>query len=199
MKALVLDITRRLQAAGFFTPAIMETTEPVDSKYEGTPAIFVAGNSAFEDIEFSHGQEVLKFGNVLFAKSGSMGNIFAPPPLITFSKSKNIEVTVIDGTDSEVVERYGDGQWDINIEGILVDMENHHFPIAQVERLRKFFEIPDAIDVSSEIVNTGIGAYSLFFKDARFSGVAGFADTYYYSLPARSIKPAEFYLNGESE
>lgn len=197
MKAIVLDITRRLQAAGFFTPAVMNTVQASNSSYEEGPKVYVSGNSQFEDLELKYGSTVLKFANQILTKEGSLGNIFAPPPLITYEKSKVVEITQIDGTDAEVVERYGDGQWDILIEGILVDMENHQFPITKVKELRKFFEIQDAIEVSSELLTTGLEVQSVWFKSIRLNGVAGFPDTFYYSIPARSIVPVEFYLNDE--
>ena len=198
MKALVLDITRRLQAAGFFTPAVMQTVQPSNDSYDQGQTVYVSGNSQFEEVEMSYGSTSLKFANMILTRDGSIGNVFAPPPMITFGKAKNIEITVIDGTDAEVVERFGDGQWDLEIEGILVDMENHQFPLDKIKKLRKFFEIEDAVEVSSSLMNEGLEFASIWFKNITISGVAGYQDTIRFKLSARSIRPVEFYLNGEA-
>ncbi len=200
---LLLDIGSRLQSAGFFVPGYVNTVQPIPGgqyiPYTGQAKLYVANNATFEDLELIYGSESLKFGSTMLNKSGSLGSVFAPPPLITWDKSVNVEVTVMNGTDSEIVERYGDGQWDVIIEGILVDMEEHQFPIAKLETLRKFFEIPAAKDVVSQTLNTGLGISSVWFKSFSGSGVAGFADTIRYRVPARSIKPVEFFLNNEQK
>lgn len=200
--SILLDIGSRLQSAGFFVPGFVNTVQPIPGgqyiPYTNAPKLYVQNNIAFEDLELKYGDKLLNFKNTVLTKGGSLGNIFAPPPMLSWSKSVNVEVTVIDGTDAEVVERFGAGQWDIMFEGVLVDMENHEFPIGKLAEIREFFEIADAKDVTSEILNDGLNVKSIWFKTFSGSGVAGFADTIRYSIPARSIVPVEFYLNNET-
>lgn len=120
--------------------------------------------------------------------------VFAPPPLMRFRRSKNISVTVVDGGDeAEIVENFGVNSWDIDLSGVLVDMDGHEYPGEKVKRLAKFFEINDVIDVACEVL-LDVGIRSIYFKEQSFEPVEGFPDTIRYSLVAKSIKPAVFSL-----
>lgn len=120
--------------------------------------------------------------------------VFAPPPLMRFRRTKNINVTVIDGGDeAEVVENFGVNSWDIELNGLLVDMDEHRYPGEKVKQLRQFFEINDVIEVACPLL-LDLGIKSIYFKEQGFEPVEGWADTVKYSLMAKSIKPVLFSL-----
>lgn len=149
-------------------------------------------NSSFEEMRLiKNKSEMLLFGSML---SGNGNNtVFAPPPMVSYRKSKNLIITEIDGTDAEVVERYGDKSWEIKIQGILVDMQNHQYPKRQVIKLREFFDVQAPFDVAAEVFDD-LNIKSIYFTDVEIDGVAGFEDTIQYTLTARSIKPVEFFF-----
>lgn len=162
--------------------------------------------SAFEDTEFIIGDEVLYFAGGPLTKSGEGGNVFAPPLIWVPRKAKQVIITNLDNgattademekTGSEVIERWGDSEWDISIQGLLVNSSQRIFPLAKLERLRKFFEIPQPVEVSGQIW-AAMGINTIWFSEFIPSGVPGFQDTVSFMLQARSIKPVEFFLNGE--
>ena len=120
--------------------------------------------------------------------------VFAPPPLLRFRRTKNITVTVIDGGDeAEVVENFGVNSWDIEMSGLLVDMDEHNYPGEKVKELAKFFEINDVIEVACPLL-LDMGIKSIYFKEQGLEPVEGFSDTVKYSLMAKSIKPVLFSL-----
>ena len=120
--------------------------------------------------------------------------VFAPPPLMRFRRTKNITVTVVDGGDeAEIVENFGVNSWDIELNGLLVDMDEHAYPGTKVQELAKFFEINDVIEVACPLL-LDMGIKSIYFKEQGFEPVEGFPDTVKYSLTAKSIKPALFSL-----
>lgn len=126
-------------------------------------------------------------------KEGTQG-VFAPPPLMRFRRTKNITVTVVDGGDeAEIVENFGVNSWDIDFNGLIVDMDEHGYPGEKLKQLRQFFEINDVIDVACPLL-LDMGIQSIYFKEQGFEPVEGFPDTVKYSLVAKSIKPAVFSL-----
>jgi len=167
-----------------------------DSNYDAN--VFQTTDYCFADIElcYKDGNEEgtsLCFGmsnirDVIEGKS----EFLIPPPLIRCQRSKNIAVTVIDdGNEAEIVENFGLNSWDIEMTGIIIDMQEHQYPQKSLKELATFFEINDIIDVTSTFLND-LGIYSLYFKEQSIEPVEGFPDTIKFTLQAKSIKPAEF-------
>lgn len=201
MANILLDLTQRYATALGVAP-LLQTVQPIPGvqylPYTGSAKVYVKGNMTFEDItlkvDADNLNDILEFKNTQIAKGGIMGGVFAPPPLIGWSKDKQLHITPMDGAAGEVVERYGDGTWMIRMQGILIDMENHDFPIDKMERLRKFFEAPEHVEVSGQMFDA-MGVKNIYFTSFDINGVVGFQDTVVYNLMARAIKPVEFYLN----
>ena len=158
--------------------------------------VYTNAQPVFENFVLSGNGYDLNFSGAVLTKSGKLGNIFAPPPMISWRKSKNFVITQIDGADAEVVERYGDNSWEISMQGLLVDTENHQFPLDKMQQLRKAFEVADSFEVSGQLFDS-LGISSIYFTEVNFAGMQGYQDTVSYTLQSRSIKPVEFYLNGE--
>lgn len=192
----IIDLGARLKTAfGFTTPNESSTLEALgfNKKNEiSGSGVFVKNNYSFEKLTLKGNGFDLTFGAMMNTPELSP-DTFAPPPMISWKKGKNITITPIDGTDAEVVERYGDKSWEIKIQGLLIDMVNHNYPSSQVKLLRELFEVPAPFGVEAEIFDD-LGIKSIYFTDAEFAGVAGYEDTIQYTLEARSIKPVEFFL-----
>lgn len=203
----LIDLTPRFVSAFGIAPQV-HTVQPIPGgqylPYTAGAKVYVKGNGQFETIGLTGGSKErgdtydITFGSAGLTKSGELGAIFAPPPMLGFTKSKNIIVTPIDGADAEVVERYGDGPWEIRMQGLLVDMENHRFPLDRLGQLRKMFEVPDYCEVTSQIINE-LGITHIYFAECDITPLQGFEDTCSFSLVARAMKPAEFYLNNENQ
>lgn len=119
--------------------------------------------------------------------------VFATPPMLSLKRAKKLVTTAINDSDIEVVERYGTEPWEITWRGLLIDMENHEFPLEKMETLNDIFEINGTWNVASEILQKlGIGA--IYIKDIAIDFVEGFEDTISYSLTVRQIKPLEYQL-----
>lgn len=120
--------------------------------------------------------------------------VLAPPPLLSFSKAKNLITTPINGGAIEVVERWNGGFWDITMQGILVDMEQHQYPELLVHQLTQFFDQEEVIEVlecrqlEDKLIN------ALYFTDISFNPIEGFQDTVKYTLKARSTNNMNYSL-----
>lgn len=163
-------------------------------------SLYTAAEFTFSDIElqyeFETGSKSLKFG--FGSMIGETDGIFAPPPMVSFKRSKNLGITVIDeGDESEIVENFGINSWDIDIRGLLIDMDEHVYPQSKVKEIARWFEINDIIKVVSPIFQD-LGINSIYFKDQQIDPVEAYPDTIKFTLNAKSIKPAEFsIINGK--
>lgn len=181
--AIVVDIAERLKAAFGFTAASQRgMSQPVE--------VYVSDHS-FEEMTFrSPDNRAMTFAGML---DGVLNDIYAPPPMVSFSRGKNLVITEIDGSDAEVVERFGDKSWEVKIRGILVDMVNHQYPSNKVVLMRQFFEVGAQFAVEGQMFDD-LAIKSIYFTNVEIAGVAGYEDTIQFSLDARSIKPVEFFL-----
>ena len=157
--------------------------------------VFVA-DTTFADLILKSAKdgEVYKFRNSILSDTDN--NIFAPPPMLKFDRSKKITATAIAGSDNVVVEDFGLKPWDITINGLLIDMEAHQYPTAKVQRFRQLFETPDVFDVLKCQVMTDLEIYALYFETVNdLSVLDNYPDTVKYKLIAHSTQPPEFTIN----
>lgn len=166
---------------------------------------FTSESEDFEDITIGYDGKELKFGFQNFKTYGTSqvevlpgqsesSKIFAPPPLVSFSREKNLIITQLNGDSVEVVERWNNNAWEIKMQGILIDMKNHHYPTNEVEKLVRMFNYNNVLEVSgTQFYEKGIDF--MYVKSIDINGVEGFADTVQFSLNARSIKDIGFKLN----
>lgn len=199
---LLIDLAPRYSAAFGFVPLLKPDVIIVPgAEYANfyRPQIYAPGNLYFEDLRLKNDEYDIdmKFGAAALTKSGKLGDLFAPPPMLGFERTKDNIVTKIDGPEAaEVVELYNQGVYEMEIQGLLVDMENHHFPLDKIGQLNEMFDVPGGFEVTSEICHS-LNIHSIWFSRIRVTPVQGFEDTVQFSLTARATKPLEFFLNGE--
>lgn len=123
--------------------------------------------------------------------------VFAPPLMCTFRKRKRIDVTILDGAGDdnnkagETVENYGHEPWNIYMRGILIDMENHNHPGAALKSLIDMFNVDAPWSVEGETF-AAHKVSTVYFSEIDSEGVAGFQDTWAFTLTAHSINPVEY-------
>lgn len=173
-----------------YNEARWKTAGEVNRKYDVD--MFATQDWSWAEMVMKHeGREIqFSFGTL----TGETEGVFAPPPLMRFRRTKNISVTVVDGGDeAEIVENFGVNSWDIELNGLLVDMDEHGYPGEKVKELATFFEINDVIEVACPLL-LDMGIKAIYFKEQGFEPVEGYPDTVKYTLMAKSIKPALFSL-----
>lgn len=120
----------------------------------------------------------------------------APPLMIHPRRGKNVVRTPIDNSEFEVIENFGLRVWEIDISGILVDMENHAYPGYQVRQLTEMFNQPGTFTVAGPIWDD-LGITEVFFEsDFEIGFVEGYVDTVKFSVKAISTAPVTYLLNG---
>jgi len=156
--------------------------------------LYENGDASFADLELTNDKAGYKFKFAITSKNDLNNGILAPPPMVRFNNSKNIIRTVIDNSDYEVVESFGNKSWEIVLEGILIDIDNHWYPGEFLKEIKKMFFLNDTYKVVSQILND-LDIHELYFDELPdLTFVEGFNDTIKFNLKARSIKPTEFFI-----
>ena len=154
-------------------------------------------SSDFEKVEFSisdnksNYSEKLEFSSVL---KGERGHIFAPPLMINFSQDKSLIETEVNDDDAVVIERWGTKPWNIEIKGLLIDLDNRIYPSDEIKRLNLIWKCNQVVEVAGlQFEERQIDA--IYFKSIEFTPLEGFQDTIQFSLSANSIKSVAFTLS----
>jgi hypothetical protein len=145
----------------------------------------------FDEITLYSGTEAYHFAYRSMAEQYS--EVFATPPMLSMKRAKKLVITPVDNSDIEIVERYGTEPWEITWRGLLIDMENHAFPIDKMEALNRIFEANREWMVSSEILQK-VGVLAIYIRDISIDFVEGYEDTISYTLTTRAISPVEFQI-----
>lgn len=148
-------------------------------------------NSTFDEVLLYKSDDDYLFG--FKSISDDHSSVFATPPMLSLKRAKRLVVTPIDNSDVEVVERYGTEPWEITWRGLLIDMENHDFPLDKMRRINEIFEFDGIWNVASEILNN-LNIQSVYIRDVAIDFVEGFQDTVSYQFIMRSVKPLEYQL-----
>ena len=197
---MIIDFAGRFQAAfGFITGNVAARLiengfgEVVKDDNVFDMAVYTMDdNSFFDDIMLEHDTA----GEFLFgfrSLNEENADVFATPPMLSMKRAKKLIITAIDNSDTEVIERYGTEPWEITWRGLLIDMENHNFPLDKLEKMNEIFEVNDIWKVHSAILNK-VSVNSIYIQNISFEFVDGYEDTISYTLTTRAVKPVEFQL-----
>lgn len=201
----IIDLTGRFDAAfGFAASNIIPRIVRVNPFGFDN---YTDNNPEFEDITLRYPDRVLNFASFPFVVASKqaftvpflereqpdISNIIAPPPMITFARDKKLIVTELNDQDTEVVERWNTGAYDVRIRGLLVDMEGHNYPSDAIRAMHKLFEYNDTIEVAGTQFYEKDISY-IYLKDIEIVGVTGYKDTMQYTITARSARDVSFTL-----
>lgn len=125
----------------------------------------------------------------------AVSGVLAPPPMLTFTRDKNIITTAVDGSDAVIVESFGAKPWGIKMEGIFVDMENHGYPSSQMRQFREMFEANTTFEVWDSDLLADLGIEQVYIeKFTELKVLEDYPDTVAYKMDLKSIKPVEFFI-----
>lgn len=196
-ESIVINLAARY-AAAFGIMAISNKINQVvvtqeDNKYN--VEVYEDFDPDFEEVKFSFGDSNNPT-DLFFAKmlEGSGDDtIYAPPLMMNFSREKSLIETQVSGGDAIVIERWGTKPWNIEIRGVLIDVENRKYPSKKIEQLCRLFEHNNTIAViGQQFYEKNIK--NIYLKDVSITPVEGFQDTMQFTLNASSINEVGFTL-----
>lgn len=197
---MIIDLSARYKGAFGFVSATV-SSRLTDKRYgdvvkttEGYGLdVFVHGESTFDEVTLYDkvGGNEYHFGySSLDTENAKM---FATPPMLNLQRAKRLVESDVDNSDIIVVERFNTNPWEITWQGLLIDLDNHQFPIDKLKTFNEIFEVNSIWKVASEILNA-VGVEALYIRDIKVNFVEGFEDTIAYTLTTRAIKPLEYQL-----
>ena len=117
---------------------------------------------------------------------------------MTFTKEKALIETETNGDDNVIIERWTTKPWEIEIKGILIDLENRQYPSDKIRELHQLFKINDILDAYGiQFEEKDIEA--IYLKSLSITPTEGFADTVQFSLSASAIKSVSWTLDQPNE
>lgn len=190
-QSIVLNLAARYAAAFGMVAGSNIPTQVVVNKDDNQYHLeFFGSDNSFQKIVLEYDHVRLVFNSMIGSRESA---VFAPPPLMTFSRSKKLVETEISGSDTVVIERWGNKSWEINIDGILVDVENRRYPDSEIQDIVSLFEYNGIIKaVSEQFYDKGID--SIYITSIELLPVVGYSDSVKYRIVAKSIKEVGFNL-----
>lgn len=94
-----------------------------------------------------YGAPIFKFSEIKLSYAGS--DILLDTAILSISQSKNIVTTTLQGRDGTVKEYISDGDYEINIKGVLDSGNMFVYPETLVKQLKDICDIKDNIEIKS--------------------------------------------------
>ena len=188
-QSIVLDLASRYGRALGIVLSSEGMNQVVITKEDNKYQVETFGEATnFEEITMEYENTRLVFNSFI---GGEQSTVFAPPPILSFSRSKKLIETETNG--STIAERWNTNEWEITIQGILVDIENHNYPDSQIQQIVTLFEHNDIIKVvGAQFYDKGID--SIYIDSISINPKEGYSDTVAYTLSAKSVKEVTFNL-----
>lgn len=191
---ITIDLTSRFAAAFGLNAASKVASKVFGEKMAGKIKGFEYYPLTNTNVEYvkliTPQKDSLEFSAVL---DSARGSVFAPPLMMTFSQEKSSIETEVNDDDPIVIERWGTKPWDIEMKGLLIDLDNRIYPTEEIKKLKKVWSYNGVIAVEGmQFQEKGID--SIYFKSIDFSPIEGFQDTIQVSIKASSIKDVNFTL-----
>lgn len=201
---MIFDFAGRYSTAFGFTPGHISNKlievgfdraikQHHDTNFRASMFVFDS-NTHFDEVMLYNDSEEYLFAYRELTED--YGEVFATPPILSLRRAKNLVITPLDNSDIEVVERYSTEPCQITFKGLLIDMEEHNFPLDKLETLNRIFEVNSIWKVSSEIL-AAVGVDSIIIQDINIEFVEGYEDTIAYTFVARATKSIEYQLINE--
>lgn len=173
---------------------VQENANEIDARDEGINEVRFSefGLPVFDSVYFdaiNYEVEELQNG-VLTKKNVSVSEITLAVALVEVSQSKNIVSTPISGRNGTVKEYVSDGDYMINIKGVLVGKGVEVMPKEDMDQLIAFCKAPVSIPVFSNRLFS-FGVNSIVIKDYNFSQLEGKRNVIPFELICLSDTPFE--------
>lgn len=156
--------------------------QPVATSQLGTPV--------YSALEIKAGSFQTPAGSVNYP------GVFLDCCLLTVSQTKNIVETAVQGRSGTVKEFISDGDYIVNVQGIISSASPRRYPTESVADLLKCLSAPVAVAVISKYLQQ-FGIYEIVVRSYDLGQKAGFQSSQAFSVQAVSDQPFELKLAQE--
>jgi hypothetical protein len=152
------------------------------------------GQAVFTNLEFAGGSFQTLDGDVIAYQPLRLDTV-----LMSVSMPKNIVTTAIQGRSGTVKEYASDGDFEINVQGVLVGEGQNEYPSTEVEILNALLTVPERLEVTSEFLDrfgvispTGMpGINEVVITDFAFQQQEGYRNVQLFNFKMLSDTPIE--------
>ena len=130
------------------------------------------------------------FADLLLQENEQDTGLLIDTVLFDVSQTRNIVTTPVQGRDGTVKEYISDGDYVVNIRGLLVQPNSMAYPADQVRELLRLCQVKDAIVAASPFLQL-FKIYNLVITDYRLPQREGFQNTQLFELNCISDVPIE--------
>jgi len=125
-------------------------TQPSDSEHtsDKVPPEMTFGLPVYTNLEFEGGQYQTLDGEIISYQPLRIDTV-----LMTVNMSKNIVTTAIQGRNGTVKEYASDGDYQIDVKGVLTGSGHNEYPAIEVEALVRILTVPDTLTVTSAFLD----------------------------------------------
>lgn len=172
-------------------------TSTMFTEQDAIESAVIDNNETFSDSRSKFGLPV--FDNVLFeglkyntndGKEITVPNFSMGIALCEVNQSRNIVATQVAGRDGTVKEYISDGDFSINIKGVLASLYQNVPPKDSINQLMGFCRSPQEFNVTSNFL-AYFGIYTIVIKDYTFSQIEGKRNVIGFNLQCWSDVPFE--------
>ena len=144
------------------------------------------GTAVFSNIDFIEGGYTNLKGEEIEYDSLTVNTV-----LFTVNQSKNIVKTPIQGRNGTVKEYISDGDFDIQIRGIIADPNPDAYPEKEVNKLIEILKVQDNIEIAAQYLNDNFGITNIVIESYALPQNEGFQNMQAFEINAVSDDPIE--------
>ena len=172
-----------------------EINKLVDNQQQGenieTGSLSSFGGAVFSNIVF----EAKKyFDNELKEVNTFSENVVLDAVLFDIGQTKNIVTTPVQGLNGTIKEFISDGDYAINIKGVISSNKNGYFPIDEAKKLFEALKASTELSVKSWYLNQIFGISYIVITDFTVFQQQGFQNLIAFEIQAISDLPVELKL-----
>lgn len=133
-------------------------------------------------------------------KNDSTDKMFFPIAIIDVSRSKNVDMTPVEGRDGTIKEYGSHGDYMVSIKGLLMKMNDNvpvldaAYPVEERNSLLKIEQAKAAVPVANELLNS-LGINKLVIKEIKWVPMEGVENMQAFELSCVSDEPEEYKLD----
>ena len=115
--------------------------------------------------------------------------------LFDVAQAKTIITTPIQGFNGTIKEFISDGDYTLNIRGVINGSKNGIYPLTQAKNLFEALKSPIELEVTSWYLNELFGITHIVITDFQYNQIQGNQTAVSYEIQAISDRPIELFLN----
>jgi hypothetical protein len=153
---------------------------------DGNRVVSYLGTPVFSNLEVPEGKYINLQGEEISYEALRVDTV-----LFDVSQSRNIVTTEIQGRNGTIKEYISDGDFSVNINGLIVSQDANVYPEDEVTRLVEILKVQDTVPIASRFLNDVFNITNVVVVGYSFPQPEGTPNTQPFSIQCLSNDPIE--------